>query len=150
MKEDELTDAFKAQQSLVNDFFVSIPLEKHDYAYAPGKWTLKDMLQHIVDTERILGFRALCIARNEKQQLPGFDEDAYASNSGAENREWSQLVEELLQVRKSSNLLFESFSKSALKNIGICNDKEISAEAIGFILIGHCYHHINIVKERYL
>ncbi len=150
VKEEELAAAIETQLSIVDHFFSGIPTQKHNYAYAPGKWTLKEMLQHIVDTERIFNYRALCIARNEQQPLPGFDEDAYAANSDAANREWSQLVDELQQVRKSSNILFSSFPGNALQNVGICNNKEVSVEAIGFIMVGHLYHHISIIKERYL
>ena len=150
VKEDEVADAFKNQQELVNTFFDAIPKEKEDFAYAPGKWTLKEMLQHIIDTERIFAYRALCIARHEKQSLPGFDENDYARKSQAAARSWQSLVAELKLVRKTSEILFDSFSPETLQQSGISNNNPVTVNALGFITAGHLYHHIEVIKERYL
>jgi len=150
VQEDDVAAAFKNQQELVETFFDSIPKDKEDFAYAPGKWTLKEMLQHIIDTERIFAYRALCIARHEKQSLPGFDENEYASNSHAATRRWESLVAELKLVRKSTEILFDSFSPETLQQSGVSNNNPVSVNALGFITVGHLYHHIEVIRERYL
>ena len=150
VKEDTVADAFTNQQELIHRFFDAIPKDKEDFAYAPGKWTLKEMLQHIIDTERIFAYRALCIARKEKQSLPGFDENDYASSSQASTRTWEGLVTELKLVRKTTEILFDSFSPETLQQSGIANGNPITLNAIGFITVGHLYHHIDVIKERYL
>ena len=92
--EEDLMTAFSNQQFIVDEFIPSI-ITKADYAYAEGKWTLKEMLQHIIDTERIFNYRALAISRKESTSLPGFDENKYAANSNANSRQWNDLSEEL-------------------------------------------------------
>ncbi|HSN60933.1 MAG TPA: DinB family protein [Ferruginibacter sp.] len=150
VKEDNVEAAFKNQQELINTFFDSIPAEKADFAYAPGKWTLKEMLQHIIDAERIFAYRALCIARKESQSLPGFEENEYAQNSLANTRHWISLVEELKVVRRSTTILFESFTEETLSQSGISNNNPVTVNALGFVIIGHVYHHVGVIKERYL
>src|SRR4051812_19836034 len=98
VKENNLRDAFKIQQRLVNNFFDTIPEDKADFAYDEGKWTLKELLQHIIDTERIFNYRSLAFARGETASLPGFDENTYAANSNANARSWKELVDELKAV----------------------------------------------------
>jgi hypothetical protein len=128
----------------------SIPLSKHDYAYAPGKWTLKEVLQHIIDTERVFCYRALCIARKEAQSLPGFDENSYAANSKASNRDWNDLIEEFKVVRAGSKFLFDSFDSEQMENSGVANKNPLYVSGIGYIIAGHAQHHLHIIRERYL
>jgi hypothetical protein len=118
--------------------------------YEPQKWTVKDILQHCIDTERIMAFRALCFARFDQNPLPGFDENAYANNTTASNRSIEDLVDELIIVRKSSIYLFQSFTEKMLTHIGIANGSEISPLALGFVIVGHLKHHVKIINERYL
>jgi hypothetical protein len=148
--EDNLQMAFQNQLTVITDFFHSITEEKSNYAYAPGKWTIKELLQHITDTERIFAYRGLCIARNEKTNLPGFDENEYAAASNAGNRSWKDLTEEFLVVRKSTVTLFNSFTPEVLNNSGTSNNSPLMVNSVGFIVVGHVYHHIKIFKERYL
>lgn len=148
--EESLAEAFAAQQTFIDHFFKDIPTDKTTFAYAPGKWTIKVLLQHIMDAERIFNYRALSIARGETQPLPGFEEDDYAKNSGADLRDWGSMVEELKHLRQSTIILYDTFPPGALQNTGVSNGREISVNALGFITIGHVYHHINIIKERYL
>ena len=148
--ETDLAPAFEAQQQMIDGFFQSIAPDKQEYAYAEGKWTLKEMIQHIIDAERIFCYRALCIARGEKQSLPGFDEDEYAANSHANARDWQALCDELTAVRLTTRQLFASFNENDLDQSGISNGKAITVNALGFIAIGHVYHHVQVVKERYL
>ncbi|MDB5200720.1 MAG: hypothetical protein JWQ27_129 [Ferruginibacter sp.] len=150
VEETDVITAIENQQPVVDSFFNSISEEKSMFAYAPGKWTLKELLQHIIDAERIFCFRALCFARAEKQSLPGFEEDDYARNSNANARSWESLLKEMKVVRQSSRLLYESFSNEMLESSGLANNNPTSVNAIGFILVGHLTHHVNIIKERYL
>lgn len=128
----------------------NIPVARHDYAYAAGKWTLKELFQHVIDTERILSYRALCIARGETQSLPGFDENAYAAHSKAGQRNWGDMREEFRLVRKASEYLFRSFDEEQLDTTGTANSSPVYVLGLGFIIAGHCQHHLNIMKERYL
>ena len=150
VKEDNVTDAFRNQQAVVNDFFDGIPAEKTNEGYAPGKWTLKELLQHIIDAERIFAYRSLCIARKEALSLPGFDENEYAANSQANSRSWKSIIEEMKQVRRSTELLFESFSDEMINQSGLSNNNKITVNALGFIVAGHLVHHVAVIKERYL
>ncbi|HMJ47859.1 MAG TPA: DinB family protein [Ferruginibacter sp.] len=147
--ETDIKEAFKNQQELIDTYFDTIREEKSDYAYAQGKWTLKELLQHVIDTERIFSYRAIAIARKEKAPLPGFDENEYAENSDANKRSWKSLTDELKAVRKSTKLLFESFTDETLGNSGIASNNPITVNALGFTLVGHLYHHKKVIEERY-
>ncbi len=148
--EDDLSTAFSASFLTITKFLHSINEAKSTYSYAPGKWTLKEMMQHIIDTERIFAYRALCIARAEKENLPGFDENEYAANSHANLRTWKDLADEYMLVRKSTELLFNSFTDETLQNRGSTNNKPTSVASLGFIAVGHVYHHINMYKQKYV
>lgn len=124
--------------------------EQSKFAYAEGKWTLKELLLHLSDTERVFQYRILALARGDKNNLPGFDENEYAARSFANERSLESLLEEYKLVRKSSKILLETMNPIALQNIGTANGNEISAETIGKLIIGHNYHHLNIIEERYL
>lgn len=148
--EDDLQIALSNQWPVITSFLADISEEKSCYAYAPGKWTIKELLQHITDTERIFAYRALCFARKETTDLPGFEENDYAANSNANNQSWQNLVDEFLAVRKSTELLFKSFSEETLQLSGKANNNVLNVAGIGFITVGHFYHHKKVVEERYL
>lgn len=131
-------------------FVQDIPMDKFDYRYAEGKWTIKEIIQHVIDTERIFSYRALRISRNDITALPGFDENDYALNTNANDRHLQSLLTELSIVRQSTLALFKSFSEEQIKRIGIASNNEISVRAIGFIILGHQKHHQKVYKERYL
>lgn len=131
-------------------FLKDIPEEKWNYRYAPEKWSILEMIQHIIDTERIFQYRALCFSRNEHQPLPGFDHDIYVLNSGAEDRNPEDLIEEFKVNRQSGIWLFKSMNEVMLTNNGNMNDLNASARAIGFIMPGHVLHHIDILNQKYL
>ncbi len=148
--ENDLFNAFKNHSLECINFIESLSEEKINYRYAEGKWTIKEIVQHIIDVERIFSYRALCFARKETKSLPGFDENVYADHSKAGNRKWNDLVEEFKTVRRSSELLFFSFDDEQLNAEGISNEHSTYVLGIGYILIGHCLHHVNVIKERYL
>jgi hypothetical protein len=150
VKEDDLSEAFNNQTSVFLKFLEEIPEAKRDYRYADGKWTVKEMLQHITDAERIFAYRALRFARKDRTPLPGFDENEYAKNALVTNRGWNNMVEEFSALRKSTELMFASFSEEELELSGIASDKPVYVLGIGFIIIGHVAHHRDIITERYL
>ena len=127
-----------------------LPDEKHSYSYAAGKWTLKELIQHIIDTERVFCYRALSFARNDQTPLPGFDQDIFVDNDTANERDYYDLLDEMKVLRKSSIQLFKSFSKEAFLRTGVASNNKMSVRALGYLFSGHQIHHINIVKERYL
>ncbi len=129
---------------------VVVPVEKEEYRYAEGKWTVKEVLGHICDTERILGYRALCIARGEQKELPGFDENHYVSNGYFNKRSLYDLAHEFSIVRESNIALFKSFDENILDKKGTANKNIMSVRSILFMIAGHEKHHINVIKERYL
>ena len=127
----------------------AIPTEKINFAYAPDKWTIKQMLQHVIDTERIFAYRALAIARKEPAALLGFDENEYAKNATASHRNWKEMIAEWKILRQSTNILFGSFTEEDLNQKGKANNLPISVNALGFIIFGHALHHLQVLKERY-
>lgn len=121
-----------------------------DKVYATGKWTIKDIFQHLTDCEHILAYRALRIGRNDKAKLQGFDEQILAQNVSTENRTLASIIEEMKLRRQVTRLMFESFSDEALQIIGYSSDLQMSALAFGFTIIGHQKYHLKIIAERYL
>ncbi len=148
--DEDLLTGFKNQLPVITNLLNSISEDKSTHAYDTGKWTLKELLQHMIDAERVFNYRALCIARKETVSLPGFDENDYAENSNANNRTWQSLVEEMLAVRKSTGYLYQSFTQDALDASGLSNNNQVTVNSLGFITLGHFYHHKNIIEERYL
>lgn len=147
---DTIAEAIEKYSDSIGDFFKNIPAEKVDYRYAEGKWTIKEMLQHIIDTERIFTYRALRIARHDKTPLAGFDEKGYAAASNADERSWENLLQEFQAVRKSTDFLLQSFTENQLQQSGITNNEPNTVKALSFLVYGHILHHIHILKERYL
>jgi uncharacterized damage-inducible protein DinB len=150
VKEDDAVKAIKKNTQQFKKFLKQIPKKKIDFAYAEGKWTIKELLQHIIDAERVFTYRALRFARKDATPLPGFDEKTWVAEAQTANRKWSSVVEEFLAVRKSTELLFESFTEDQLLATGTASNSSINVLALGFICAGHANHHINIIRERYL
>ncbi len=150
VENEDLDSILKNQIEVSKQFFNSIPEEKIDYRYAEGKWTIKEVLQHIIDTERVFTYRALAFARKETSVLPNMDENSYAANSNADSRNWKDLIDELATVRNSTIHLYSSFSESQLELSGRTVNYEMSVRALGYIIAGHLAHHVNILEERYL
>ncbi len=148
--DEDLATAFSNQLTVIKDFLATISEEKSMYAYAPGKWTLKEVLLHITDTERIFNYRALAIARKETAPLPGFDENLYADNSNANNRSWQNLIDEFLAVRQSTQFLYDSFTDEMFASAGIASNNPLTVNSLGFTTLGHFYHHKKVMEERYL
>lgn len=151
MVNDDLTllQALESGKESSLAFFSAISSEKLLYAYAKGKWTILQVLLHLIDTERIFQYRALCIARNDKTSFPGFDQDNYIEPSRANNRGLLSLLEEYLSVRHSTLQLFKNLPEDSLTRLGEASNNLLSPRAAGFIIAGHELHHIKIVRERY-
>lgn len=131
-------------------FVQNIPMDKFDYRYAEGKWTIKDILLHLIDAERIFAYRALRFARKDKTPLASFDENVYVDVAHANQRSIQDLLTELAVVRQSTLSLFKSFSEEDLMQIGIASGHPMSVRALGFVIIGHQNHHQRVFEERYL
>lgn len=132
-------------------FFEDIEPEKHNYRYAEGKWTIKDILMHLIDTERVMSYRALVAARGDSNSpLPYMDEDAYAQNVNTFDRDMDSLIDEFAVVRSATGYLFEYLTDEQSQRIGNAHAHPITPRALYYIIIGHVQHHINVIQERYL
>jgi uncharacterized damage-inducible protein DinB len=132
------------------EFMRSLSEEKLTYRYAEGKWTIKEILAHLIDDERIYAYRALRFARNDRTELPGFEQDDYALECGANERPLEELLGEFAVVRKSTIALFNSFPDHVLTRSGVASGNVMSVRAIAYHLAGHERRHLNTIKERYL
>jgi uncharacterized damage-inducible protein DinB len=117
--EKSIIENLVASQKVFDDVLRNLPVEKHNFSYAEGKWTMKELIQHIIDTERVFSYRALCFARNDNTSLPGFDQDVFVENDNANDRNYYDLLNEMEVLRKSSIQLFKSFSDEALLRVGV-------------------------------
>lgn len=148
--ESDFMDVLIKQYNETPAFLSTLPEAKWDYAYNAGKWTIKELLIHLIDCERIFSYRSLCFARNDQTELPGFDENEYAPNSGAGKRNSQSIIDEYKAVRKSTIELFKNFDEEMLFRKGIANGKAFTVKLSGAIIAGHEIHHMKILKERYL
>ena len=149
VSECSVNTAFEAQDAKLEAFISCVSEENAAFAYQEGKWTLKEMLQHLIDTERVFTYRALSIARRDKANLPGYDENNYADNSSAHLRTWKSLTEEMMSLRLCTKLLFESFTEDMLSAAGTFNNISGDVNTLGFIIAGHFYHHVHVAEQRY-
>ena len=148
--ENDFLTALKNQAESFPRFLETIPASKYDYKYAEDKWTIKEMMLHLLDAERIFAYRALCFARKDATPLPGFEENDYAKASKAGNRDWNDMIGEFRALRRSSEIMFAGFDEEQLESTGIANNNPVYVRAIGFIMVGHINHHMRILRERYL
>jgi hypothetical protein len=143
-------DAVRKYSAQILEFYTSLPEEKAQYSYGEGKWTLLEVMQHIIDSERVFSYRAMRIARNDATPLPGFDQDSFVENSQAGGRSLSSLKEEFTLLRSATDIFVLTLTESQLANAGTTNNTPITANAIVYIIYGHLLHHINVIKQRYL
>jgi hypothetical protein len=120
------------------------------YRYAPGKWSVKDVVQHLIDSELIFNYRALRFARQDTTPLPGFEQDDYVITAGADRHKLQDLLAHFSAVRKTTMLLFNHFTETEMLRSGEANGQTISVAALAYCNVGHCLHHLHILKERYL
>lgn len=148
--EEDLIGYFHSQKESIASLLESLSDEKLLYRYAEGKWSIKDVAQHVIDAERIFGYRALTIARADTNTLPGFEENDCAVTAHADDRSGKSLVDEFNAVRASTLSLFNSFSEDALVRKGVANAQPVSVRGLGYVIAGHELHHLGVIKERYL
>lgn len=150
IEETDLLQALRISGHRMIELVHFIKEEKADYRYAPDKWSVKEVLCHLLDTERILAYRALTFARNDKTALPGFEENDYAPEANAAGRSMKKIADDIVRLRASTVDLFESFTPEMLTRKGLANKNELSVVVLGFIIAGHETHHRKILMERYL
>lgn len=150
LKEVELVSELQARLDSLVPILEAIKEEDYNYSYAAGKWSIRALLLHIIDTERVLQYRAFTFARNNGCALNGFEQDDYVVNSYPNLRSKSSLIDEFITVRKSSISLFSSFDKEIFNNAGKIEGSPMSVGAAGFIICGHQKHHENVIIEKYL
>src|SRR5690554_5883170 len=131
-------------------FVQDIPMDKHDYRYDTGKWTIKEIIQHLIDCERVFTYRVLRFSRNDSNELSGFDVDKYVANSMANQRHLKDLLMEFSLIRHTTLALFKSLDQEALSRTGKANGFEMSVRALGFMILAHQEHHKKVFAERYL
>ena len=127
-----------------------VSAEREDHAYGPGKWSIKQVVGHMIDTERVMAYRALRFARNDKTELPGFDENVFVANANFTSRTLGDLLEELQVVRASTIQFAKHLDDEALTRRGSANGQEVTVRALIYIIAGHERHHAAILRERYL
>ena len=147
---DDILKVLDQQIIQILELISRISEEKENYRYAEGKWTPKEVIGHIIDTERIMAYRALRFARKDKTPLAGFDENSYVEHANFNNTSIYDLAHSFGLVRESNISLFNHFDESALNEIGNANGNAVSVRAMLFMIAGHTAHHINIIKEKYL
>ena len=147
--DDDIIEVLEEQRKTFEKFLKTFTEKQGNFSYADGKWTVKEVLGHVIDTEKIMAYRALAIARGEKQSLPGFEQDDYVAESNFNNRSLNDLINEFLTTRESNIILFKSFDEEIFKRRGIASEAEVTVRALIYIIAGHEKHHMNILRERY-
>ena len=144
-----IVDTLVQLKDTTDNFLNSIPADKADYAYAPGKWTVKEVIGHMIDAERTFAYRILAFSRGQAE-LPGFDENAYVDLSTSNSRTLADLINEFKAVREANLYLYRSLTPDQLLLTGIANGSKISVRALLYIAAGHELHHLSLIKDRYL
>jgi len=150
IEEGELLNALERQPSELRSLLNGLDEEKGKYAYADGKWSIKEVLSHLVDGERIFGYRVLRISRGDETPIEGFEQDGYIENSHANERSFEDLLEELSLQRNANLRMLKNLREDGWKRRGTASQSPVSVRALGFIMAGHVRHHINILKAQYL
>ena len=149
VNEPDLTSALETNKDNLVQFFSNLSETKINYSYDIDKWSIKQVLQHIIDSERIFAYRALRFSRNDSTELSGYDDDGYVKNSNSVKRTLTDMLEEFIAVRNSSICLYKSLSEEMLDFKGIANGNMASARIYGWLSAGHAIHHLNVIEDRY-
>jgi hypothetical protein len=148
--DDSLIKSLNLSTKRFRKVIKSIPKKKIDYAYAEGKWTIKQLLQHVIDAERVFVLRSLWFTRRDPSPQPGFEENIWADNAIVAKRKWKDMVDEFLTLRAANELFYDSLSDDDLSRTGTASGNTVSTVAFGFVSAGHLQHHLDIIEERYL
>ncbi len=147
---DSVMEQLDAQPPELRAMFDNVPDSRGNYSYAKGKWTIKELLSHLIDGERIFAYRILRISRADETPIEGFEQDGYIENSNANNRSFSDLLDEFDLQRRANMKMLRNLSDDAARRIGTASENTVSVRALVYIMAGHVRHHINILHERYL
>ena len=150
IEDSDVLVCLKKQLKSIPDVLWKIPEEKQKYAYDMGKWTVKQVLQHINDVERVFTYRALSFARGDKQDMPGMDQDLFMDNINTSKRDFTKMIDEFVSLRVATICLFEDLTEEQLTLFGTASGFPVSVRALAALTAGHAQHHMNILKERYL
>lgn len=148
--EDQILPVLRSQLDALDVLLNRVGPERETYRYADGKWSIREVIGHLIDTERVFGYRALCIARGESKNLPGFDEKKYMLSAPYGRIDLEDLLSELRLVRLSNIAMLRNLDEAAWIRMGMANDNQISVRALAFIMAGHVRHHMSVLRERYL
>ena len=147
--EDEILPAMRSQIDALDVLLDRVTPERETFAYAEGKWTIRQIIGHLMDGERVFGYRVLCIARGETQNLPSFDENEYMVNAPYENVELEDLLSEFRLVRLSTIAMLRTLDETAWTRMGMANGAPVSVRALAYIMVGHTRHHMGVLRKRY-
>src|ERR1043166_2263814 len=150
VSENDIIAVLRSELDDLDVLLDRVPADKETYAYSEGKWTIRELVGHLIDGERVFGYRAFCIARGEKQNLPGFEQDDYLQTAPYNHINLEDLLSEWRLVRLSNIAMFRTLDEDAWNRVGTANNNEVTVRAIAFVMAGHTRHHMNILRERYL
>jgi hypothetical protein len=147
--ESDVMAALARQKEELPAAFATVRGEAERYRYAAGKWSVREVVGHVIDTERVMGYRAVCVARGETASLPGFDENAYAAHATFDDYPLGDLLDEFVEVRQGHLSLFRHLSTEAWLRTGTANQSPISVRALAFVIVGHARHHLAVFEQNY-
>ena len=147
--EQEILPVLRSQTDALDVLLGRVTPERETYRYAEGKWSIREMIGHLIDGERVFGYRAFCIARGEQQNLPGFEQNDYIATAPYDRIDLEDLLSEFRLVRLSNIAMFRTLDQEAWMRIGTANANQVSVRALAFIMAGHVRHHMEILRERY-
>ena len=150
VSEADILPVLRSQMDDLDVLLERVAPEKETYRYADGKWSIREIVGHLIDGERVFGYRAFCIARGEKQNLPGFDQNDYMLTAPYHNIELDDLLSELRLIRLGNIAMFRTLDEESWSREGTANENQVTVRAIAFIMAGHVRHHMNVLRERYL
>ncbi len=145
----DILEILEGQKDQLSHLAGIVAPDRETFRYAPGKWSVREIVGHLIDAERVFSYRALCFSRGDETPLPGFDENFYVANADFDSRTLQSLLEELTLLRSANVLLFRSLAPEDLARVGVANTHPVSVRALAFILAGHLQHHFNVLRDRY-
>ena len=150
VSESDILPVLRSQMDELDVLLGRVESHQETFRYAEGKWSIRELVGHLIDGERVFGYRAFCIARGEQQNLPGFDQDDYMATSHYDQIELEDLMSELRLIRLGNIAMFRTLDEEAWSRVGVANSNSVSVRALVFIMAGHLRHHMNVLRERYL
>jgi len=146
----DIIDTLASQPTRLRDLFTAIPEENGGFRYAEGKWSMKEVLGHLIDGERMFAYRLFRISRGDETPIEGFEQDGYIENAHTDDRSFSDLLEEFSLLRRANMMLFNNLKDDAWMRVGTANNAKVSVRALFYIMAGHIEHHLGVLKEKYL